>query len=202
MKELDEQYKNYTGIDEAGRGCVGGSLFFVGAKLKPNSSTQDISFAVDSKSVNKKKHKEMFNRLIDLVEYKVVKKEPHEIDSKGLAICLKESLQELRDFFSGNILYDGSTTFKVENIETLVKADLKVSIVAAASIIAKYNKTLEDEELDLLYPGFTFTSHSGYINKNHIKEIIDMGFTNHHRKSYNIKALKDLNIKGYNKENF
>ena len=195
LKQLDEHYKDYVGCDEAGRGCIGGSLFFVGCKLKPGISLDEISFAEDSKTTSKKKRIELAKRIKDLVDYKMAYATAHEIDRDGLSLSITKCLSEIKEHFCNDkILYDGNSSFKVENIETLVKADAKVSIVAAASILAKTLKDNESQNIHLEYPEYSFDTNSGYINKKHTDAIIKYGYTKYHRKSYNVKSLQGHNI--------
>lgn len=197
MKELDKQYEHYVGIDEAGRGCVGGSMFFVGCKLKPGVKIEDISFADDSKKLSFKKREEIYEKLKELVDFHMVRTTAADIDSFTLAVCLKVSVQKIKDWAGDTpVIYDGSTNYKVQGVETMVKADAKISLVSAASIIAKHMKDWESEKLSEKYPEFNFSGHKGYINKKHTQEILENGYTKHHRKSYNINALvgKDLPI--------
>ena len=198
LKELDKKYQHYVGIDEAGRGCIGGSMFFVGTVLKPGITIDQIVFADDSKKLTPKKREQMYYKLKELVNYHVVRTSAEVIDSITLARALKESLINIKEWAEDTpIIYDGSTNYKVPGIETLIKADAKISLVSAASIIAKYLKDRESLALSEKYPEFDFAGHKGYINKKHTQEIIKYGYTKHHRKSYNVKAFKDLNILTY-----
>jgi ribonuclease HII len=198
MKRLDEQYKHYVGIDEAGRGCVGGSMFFVGVKLKPGVDISAIAFADDSKKLSTAKRAEFYEALKSLIDCEIVRKTAKDIDVLSLAHCLKTSLEALK-IWAGNtpVIYDGNTNYKIEGVETLVKADAEISLVSAASIIAKHVKHLESVALQEKYPEFAFSEHNGYINKKHTEEIIMHGYTEHHRKSYKIKALQGLNLPIY-----
>lgn len=200
MKELDLFYKDYVGVDESGRGCVGGSLFFCGCKLKEGFTVEDIAFADDSKSMNKTKREALYIEIIKYVDYNLTSFNAQEIDELGLSLCLATSLNNVKEGFpKDKILYDGNCSYKVQGIETLVKADAKVSIVSCASIIAKHFKDAEMEELHSLYPEYSFNTNNGYINKKNTDAIIKHGYTPAHRKSYNLKALDGLEIKDYTK---
>ncbi len=198
LKDLDGQYENYIGIDEAGRGNVAGSLVFCGAKLKEGKTLEDITFANDSKSMSKKKRQELYERVIKVVDYELIFIYPAFIDDNGLSEAHKHSLNEIKRLFpNSKYLYDGNTNYKIQNIETLIKADAKVSIVAAASIIAKVSKDNEMKQQAKLYPEFLFEDNAGYGTAKHIEAIKEFGYTPIHRKSFNIKALEGLEIKQY-----
>ncbi|MCV5737533.1 ribonuclease HII, partial [Escherichia coli] len=51
--------------------------------------------------------------------------------------------------------------------QAVVKGDLRVAEISAASIIAKVVRDQEMEELDKQYPQFGFAKHKGYPTKAH-----------------------------------
>lgn len=198
LKELDLQYADYVGIDEAGRGNLAGSLVFCGAKLKEGKTIEDIAFAHDSKSMTKKKREELYEQVIEVVDYYTVFIYPAYIDEHGLSAAHTECLEQIKyNLKNPKYLYDGKANYKVQGIETLVKADAKVSIVAAASIIAKVSKDREMKEQAKLYPEFDFENNAGYGTAKHIESIKEHGYTPLHRRSFNVKALDGLTIKEY-----
>jgi len=191
LKELDKKYEKYVGIDEAGRGNFAGSLIFVGAKLKKGYSVEDIAFANDSKSMSKKKREKLYNEVIKIVDYEIIEIYPKFIDDVGLSIACNHCLNHIKNHFKNDkILYDGKTTFKVNGIETLVKADAKVSLVAAASIIAKVEKDKRMKIWDEKYPQYDWKNNAGYATKKHIDAVKKFGFTEQHRKTFIIKELE------------
>jgi len=136
----------------------------------------------------------MFNNLIEQVDYHIVVKTAEEIDKKGLSNCIKESLEEIIEHFGDEqYLYDGSNKFNCvyPKLEVLVKADAKVKLVGAASIIAKVIKDRKMIEHSKTYPEYGFETNSGYGTKKHIQAIKDYGYTPIHRKSYKVKELEE-----------
>jgi ribonuclease HII len=196
MKELDSIYNDgWVGIDEAGRGCSGGSLFFVGAKLKPGVDISQIAFANDSKKTSHNQRVSMAKRLRELVQVCIVQSSAERVDEIGLSKCISTSLEKIKETFGDvKYVYDGNTSYKVPDIETVVKGDAKVSLISAASIFAKLRKDVESLRIHQEYPEYGFDTHSGYINEKHTNMIIQYGYTKYHRKSYNIKKLSGLNI--------
>ena len=55
--------------------------------------------------------------------------------------------------------------------QAVVKGDLRVAEISAASIIAKVVRDQEMEELDKQYPQFGFAKHKGYPTKAHFEAI-------------------------------
>ncbi len=199
LKELDIKYQDYVGIDEAGRGNLAGSLIFCGCTLKEGKTVADIAFANDSKSMSKKKRKELYDKIIKIVDYEVVETYSNYIDDNGLSSACSHSLNYIKSYFKQKnktkILYDGKTTFKVQGIETLVKADVKVSIVAAASIIAKVQKDIRMKEWDEKYPEYDWKNNAGYGTVKHIESIKKYGWTPQHRRTFQVKSLENIEIK-------
>ena len=185
----EKEFEGYIYIDEAGRGCVGGELVFCGLKSKG-----DLSFANDSKKLSYKERESMVAQIEENSETCVVVKTAEEIDQKGLSQAIKESLEEIIEFFGDEkYLYDGNKTFGVENqnLETLVKADALVKGVGAASIIAKHIKDKLMHQHHQEFPMYGFDTNAGYITKSHIKAIKEYGYCKYHRKSYKIKELEE-----------
>jgi ribonuclease HII len=88
---------------------------------------------------------------------------------------------------TGLILVDGQ--FKIPGLEhcqqeCLVQGELRAHPIAAASIVAKVARDQLMKELAKDYPGYGFESHKGYGTKAHKKAIVELGVTNHHRKTF------------------
>lgn len=193
----NEQFDGYVGIDEVNRGGLAAQAIFVGCDLKVPYT--ELSFAVDSKTTNKKQRKELYDKIKDKVDFYLVEIPAERIDTIGLSKSIKSALEEIINHFGNrNFIYDGKAKFGVDNknLETLVKADGKVVSVSCASIIAKYHLDLAMEQYDELYPNYGFINHSGYGTKAHIQAIKDYGFLPIHRMSYNVKELDYLKDKG------
>lgn len=91
------------GIDEAGRGCLAGSLFVAGVVCDEKVLSQNLSKDLqkmgikDSKKLSKIKRYELKSRLDEIshLSHFVVEKTAEEIDTKGLSACLKEALEAI-----------------------------------------------------------------------------------------------------------
>lgn len=91
------------GIDEAGRGCLAGSLFVAGVVCDEKVLSQNLSKDLqkmgikDSKKLSKLKRYELKSRLdkISHLSHFVVEKTAEEIDTKGLSACLREALEAI-----------------------------------------------------------------------------------------------------------
>ncbi|WP_373073710.1 ribonuclease HII [Sulfurimonas sp.] len=180
------------GIDEAGRGPIAGDLVMAGCIL-----TGSVDGLNDSKKLTEKKREELFEIIIQNSTYHVVKFSAKEIDENGISKCLSLGLKEILDSLDAkNYLFDGNSTFGVNNLETMVKADGKVEEVSAASIIAKVTHDRDILELAKQYPQWEFESHKGYGTKKHIELIKKYGYSPIHRRSYKIKELREPSLFG------
>ncbi len=174
------------GIDEAGRGPIAGDLVIAGCIL--NEHVQGLN---DSKKLTAKKRELLYEEIVKNAEYHIVKFSPQKIDSEGISKCLKEGLMEIMQKLHATVyLFDGNTTFGVQNLETMVQADGKVAEVSAASILAKVTHDRDILKEALKYPEYCFEKHKGYGTKLHVELIKKHGYCEIHRRSYKLKALE------------
>jgi ribonuclease HII len=69
----------------------------------------------------------------------------------------------------------------------MIKADGKVAVVSAASILAKVSRDRLMSGWDKFYPAYGFAGHKGYGTKSHLDAIAKFGYSDFHRKSFVIK---------------
>lgn len=187
------------GIDEAGRGCLCGSMFVAGVACDEQKSLWLKEIGVkDSKKLSKTKRFELQKAILQDKDIKthIVKKIPQEIDSKGLSVCLKEAIQEIVQHLfpvATTFYMDGNTLFGLSSangytLEAIVKGDDKVVQISAASILAKASKDNEMIEIDKTYPKYDLKNNSGYGTPKHLEAITNFGQTPFHRKTFVIKT--------------
>lgn len=185
------------GIDEAGRGCICGSMFMCGV-LGKEENLKHLNIK-DSKMLSESSRQDLAYKLVELAQkeniaYHIVEKNAQEIDTQGLSACLKSALKEITEHFSTNtceFIFDGNTTFGLtlqhpKVLRTLVKGDSKSLLIGAASILAKIAKDTQMHELDKIYPHYGFKTNKGYGTKAHIQAIMKYGYTPFHRRSFAI----------------
>jgi len=175
------------GIDEAGRGPLAGDLVMAGCVLN-----EHIEGLNDSKKLTVKRRELLYAEITaSTASYHIVKFSASQIDDNGIAHCLREGLKEiLANLEADEYLFDGNTTFGVQDLQTMVKADGKVAEVSAASILAKVTHDRDILELAKKYPQYQLEKHKGYGTKLHIEMIKKYGYSPIHRKTYKIKALQ------------
>jgi len=175
------------GIDEAGRGCIAGPLVVAGVVIN-----NEISGLGDSKQLSEKKREYLFDIIKDNSRYKIVFCDNDMVDEKGLSYCLGYCIKTIKEHFSEcDILMDGNSSFGVDGIKTMVKADTKVSEVSAASILAKVSRDRYMYSISDEFSNYSFKKHKGYGTVLHVKEISEFGYSKIHRKSFKIKSLRE-----------
>ena len=181
--------KPLCGIDEAGRGPLAGSLVMAGVVL-----TGKVEGLMDSKKLTEKKREALYPLIIENSAYHIVSFSAQEVDDFGISKCLHQGLQSIQKHLPDvDYLFDGNSTFGVDNITTMVKADDKVSEVSAASILAKVTRDREMLEMAKIYPEYGFEKHKGYGTKAHIEALVKYNRSDIHRKTFRVKGLDNLN---------
>jgi ribonuclease HII len=179
--------KPLCGIDEAGRGPLAGSLVMAGVVL-----TGEIEGLMDSKKLTEKKREALYPLIIENAEYHIVSFSASEVDALGISECLRQGLQSIQKYLQHcEYLFDGNSTFGVENMTTMVKADAKVPEVSAASILAKVTRDREIVKEAEKYPEYGFEKHKGYGTKAHLEALVKYDRCPLHRKSFRVKGLDE-----------
>jgi len=182
----------YLGIDEAGRGCIIGSMFVVGVVCNSETLTKLKNLGVkDSKMLTRNQRRKLFNIITRIIpKYYVVEVSPREIDSVNLNILVYNAItkiisQATREFNIEKVFIDQvgvkekllhivrSTGFK-GGVIVESKADRRYVVVSAASIIAKVLRDSHIEELKKLYGDIGSGYPSDYKTVNWLKEYYRM----------------------------
>ena len=184
-----------AGCDEAGRGCLAGSVF-AAAVILP--SDYDNHVLNDSKQLTRKKRNELREVIMQAaVAWAVGEVSPQEIDEINILrasfLAMHRALDQLK-VRPQAIIVDGNRFTPYHDIPytTIVKGDAKYQSIAAASILAK---TFRDDYMDRLaeeYPQYHWESNMGYPTREHRAAIQQYGVTPYHRRSYNLLGNTEL----------
>ena len=186
-----------AGCDEAGRGCLAGSVYAAAVILPPDYRNAQLN---DSKQLSAAKRYELRSQIEhDAVAWAVGVVTPEEIDRINILnasiLAMHRALDQLpirpeaiivdgNRFKPYRPMVDGSPLSIPHTC--IVKGDGKYLSIAAASILAK---TYRDDYMDRLaqeYPQYDWLSNKGYPTKKHREAIRQHGITPYHRKSYNL----------------
>ncbi len=180
-----------VGIDEVGRGAWAGPLC-VGAVALGDVVIEGLT---DSKKLTTKKREKL-----DLEIRQVAAGvglgwvSAKQIDAIGLSAALKLAATRAMSqitceydqiIIDGTVnLLQGASLQQGADVITMKKADLLVSSVSAASIVAKVARDEYMKILSQKFPGYGFEGHVGYGTAAHTKAIADLGPTPVHRMSF------------------
>ena len=178
-----------AGCDEAGRGCLAGSVYAAAVILPSDYQNELLN---DSKKLTAKKRyalREEIER--DAIAWAVGIVTPEEIDKINILnasfLAMHRALDQLQ-VRPEAVIVDGNRFKPYQDLPstTIVKGDGKYLSIAAASILAKTYR--DDYMLSLAeeYPQYDWQLNMGYPTKKHRQAIREHGITPYHRKSYNL----------------
>lgn len=178
-----------AGCDEAGRGCLAGSVY-AAAVILPDDFHHPL--LNDSKQLTEAK-REKLRPIIEgeALTWSVGIVTAQEIDDINILNASILAMHRALDGLSivpGAIVVDGNRFKPYGNIphETFVKGDGRFGNIAAASILAK---TYRDEYMSQLheeFPQYGWNINKGYPTKAHREAIERYGVTPHHRLSFKL----------------
>lgn len=192
-----------AGCDEAGRGCLAGSVYAAAVILPPDYHNDDLN---DSKQLTEKKRyalREQIER--DAVAWAVGIVTPEEIDKINILrasfLAMHRAIDQLK-VRPEALIIDGNrfTPYTPQGEQKplphtcIVKGDGKYLAIAAASILAK---TYRDDYMNGLaeeHPQYDWKSNKGYPTKKHRQAIKEHGVTPYHRLSYNLLGTEELSL--------
>ena len=177
-----------AGCDEAGRGCLAGSVF-AAAVILPADYQNDL--LNDSKQLSAKKRyalREQIER--DAIAWAVGIVTAEEIDEINILnasiLAMHRALDALK-VRPEYVIVDGNKFKPYGDLPhtTIVKGDGKYLSIAAASILAKTYRDDYMAEQHALYPHYGWDKNAGYPTKQHREGIRQHGLTPIHRKTFN-----------------
>ncbi len=184
--EYPEGYQLIAGVDEVGRGPLVGDVVTAAVILDPNNPIEGLN---DSKKLSEKKRLALLPEIKEkALAWAVGRCSPQEIDELNILQATMVAMQRAIAGLNVQpelVLIDGNRCPDLPmDAQAVVKGDLRVAEISAASIIAKVVRDNEMEELDKLYPQFGFAKHKGYPTKAHFEAIEQHGVIEEHRKSF------------------
>ena len=192
-------YENIVeaGCDEAGRGCLAGSVFAAAVILPPDYHNELLN---DSKKLTDRRRKQLRTVIErDALAWAVGIVEPAEIDRINILnasiLAMHRALDAL-EVRPEAVIVDGNRFKPYRDLPftTIVKGDGKYMSIAAASILAK---TYRDDYMDRLaeeYPQYDWRSNKGYPTKKPRQAIREYGPTPYHRRSFTLLPPEELKL--------
>lgn len=186
-----------AGCDEAGRGCLAGSVY-AAAVILP--SDYDNPLLNDSKQLSIRQRyalREQIQRYALAWAIGIVT--PMEIDEINILnasiLAMHRALDQLI-IRPEAVIVDGNRFRPYQGLPytTIVKGDGKYQSIAAASILAKTYRDDYMDELARQYPYYGWQFNKGYPTKEHREGIRQHGISPFHRKSYNLLGSEELTL--------
>ncbi len=186
-----------AGCDEAGRGCLAGSVFAAAVILPAGYDNAALN---DSKKLTERRRYELREQIMaDAEAWAVGEVTPEEIDRINILKASFLAMHRALDLLKVRpeaVIVDGNRFVPYRDLPytTVVKGDGKYQAIAAASILAKtfrddYMKSLHRE-----YPCYGWDGNKGYPTAEHRRAIREHGVSPYHRMSYNLLGDGELTL--------
>ena len=188
---LENSFQNElleAGCDEAGRGCLAGSVFAAAVILPPDFHHPLLN---DSKQMSERQR----NLLRGIIEQEALAWSVQEVTAarideinilnasiEGMNLAV-EALSLRAEFLA----IDGNRFRTLLGIpfQCVVKGDGKYANIAAASVLAKTHRDEYMMRLHEEYPHYNWKSNKGYPTRDHRLAIREFGLSPYHRLSFN-----------------
>ncbi len=190
-----QNFERIMGLDEVGRGCLSGPVVAAGVILSPHKENSRYK---DSKTLSETERIRLAKKIRNESLFWTVQLcGPDEIDRLNI---LKASITAMvRCMEAGGapdyLLVDGNrfTTTLIPH-QCIVKGDDRSASIAAASILAKVHRDTLMKKLHQEYPFYGWNTNVGYPTKIHYRGLQEYGYTDHHRRSFNLKTDKKYQL--------
>ena len=176
-----------AGCDEAGRGCLAGSVFAAAVIFPGGYANEEIK---DSKKLTAKKRYALREEIQEkALAWAVGEVQPEEIDEMNILnasiLAMHRALDRLK-VRPEAVIVDGNRFKPYGGIpcDTIVKGDGKFLSIAAASILAKTYRDDYMERIDREYPQYLWSKNKGYPTAGQRDAIRRYGITEYHRRSF------------------
>jgi|688.fasta_scaffold11175_6 ribonuclease HII len=178
-----------AGADEVGRGCLAGPIVVAACLIPEGVALPPIR---DSKAMSAKARAAAAAVIRERCQLSIVGIAPAEIDALGINEANRLAFERALRGLAGTI--DAAIVDGLLRLEGLpypvisVVAGERFLPVAAASIVAKEYRDALMAAIDAAHPGRGFAS-AGYPSPANIEALRRHGPTEHHRRSFKVKAL-------------
>ncbi len=186
-----------AGCDEAGRGCLAGSVFAAAVILPSDYENAVLN---DSKQLSERRRYALRKEIErDAVAWALGIVTAEEIDNINILnasiLAMHRALDALK-VRPGAIIVDGNRFKPYHSLPfaTIVKGDGKYLSIAAASILAKTYRDDYMNELALEYPQYDWASNKGYPTQRHRDAIRAYGPSPVHRRTFQLLPAEELSL--------
>ncbi len=179
-------YRVQAGVDEVGIGPLAGPVVAAAVVLDVNCPIQGLT---DSKKITMAKRQALAAEIrAAALCWGVGWADEHEVDRLNILrashVAMQRAVAQL-DVRPAVVFVDGNKVPRLSQpCVAVVKGDLRMPPISAASILAKVARDEHMMELDTQYPGYGFAQHMGYPTRQHFQALRTLGVTPVHRRSF------------------
>lgn len=179
-----------AGCDEAGRGCLAGSVYAAAVILPEDFPIAELN---DSKKLSEKKREALRELIEKYALWAVATATAKEIDTLNILrasiTAMHRAIAQLSET-PQHLLIDGNRFYNYDTIPhtCIIKGDGKYASIAAASILAKTHRDEYMRELHENYPKYQWKCNKGYPTATHREAIAKYGASPFHRESFTLLA--------------
>lgn len=179
-------YPHIAGIDEVGRGCLFGDVVAAAVILPQGLVLEDVN---DSKKLSAKKREKLFDLIMEqAIAVGIGFVDAATIDQINIKQATRRAMKQAVEQLSIQpeyLLIDAEKVDVPIPQLSVIKGDATSQSIAAASIVAKVTRDrLCQGEWDARYPEYGIAVHKGYATKLHREQLLALGPTPMHRKSF------------------
>ena len=175
-----------VGVDEVGRGPLAGPVTAAAVWLNPAAIPDGLN---DSKVLTAARRIALSAALLEVADVSIAHASVDEIDEMNILrashLAMMRAIAGLSvppDFalIDGNMIPKGMVCPSL----AIVKGDMRSLSIAAASIVAKVARDAIMVDLAQQHRGYGWETNAGYPTAAHLKALINLGVTAHHRRSF------------------
>lgn len=175
-----------AGVDEAGRGPLAGPVVAAAVILSPDDP---IAGLADSKALTPARREALAGEIRQRAMcWAIGQAEVEEIDRLNILQASLLAMQRAVEALSHRpekVLVDGNHCPRLScPVEAIIKGDVTVPSISAASIMAKVHRDRIMLDMDVRYPAYGFRQHKGYPTSVHLRALMDHGISPIHRRSF------------------
>ncbi|MCA8867391.1 MAG: ribonuclease HII [Rhodobacteraceae bacterium] len=175
-----------AGVDEVGRGPLSGPVVAAAVILDRNNIPDGLR---DSKKLTQKRREALFPAILASAKVSIASASVEEIDKINILnatfLAMRRALGGL-DVPADHALIDGNRVPPDLpcDASAIVGGDDRSLSIAAASIVAKVTRDRLMVDLAQQFPGYGWETNAGYGTAQHLKALLSLGVTPHHRRSF------------------
>ncbi|MCC6476413.1 ribonuclease HII [bacterium] len=185
LEFLAQGFAEVCGCDEAGRGPLAGPVV---AACVIHRSGNLLESCKDSKILSPARRDQLYLQITNEMTYAVGMCDASEIDAMNIRVAsltaMHRAVMQLT-LLNPMILVDGRDRLPGhEHSRAIVDGDDRVSVISAASIVAKVTRDRLMQEAHAQFPQYGFDRHFGYPTAEHRSAIEKFGPCELHRKTF------------------